>query len=444
MSDSTPKKIANKPRIHVTTLGCSKNLYDSEILMGQFKANEVPLTSDPEEADVIIVNTCGFITPAKQESIQAILEAGEIKKKRPGTKLLVCGCLSKRYYADLKLEIPEVDEYFGTEDFQNILSYLNLPVPAPEFLYENRYLSQQQHFAYLKIAEGCNHKCAFCAIPLMRGSYRSRRLEEIVEEARLLSEQGVKELILIAQDTTFYGLDRYKKQRLIELLEALEPLPGIEWIRLHYAYPTTIQDELIERIADSEKIVKYIDLPLQHVTDRMLKIMKRGGNSRRIRQILERIRHRIPEVAIRTAFIVGHPGETEEDFEALKRFVQEFEFDRLGVFVYSPEENTSAYELPHPEPEIAEERYRELMSLQREISLRKNLAKIGKTYPVLIDEVNSEENSAFGRTYADSPEIDNEVIFENVPANLTPGQFVPAQIVDAGEYELFAQIVEEK
>ncbi len=442
MNQSTKKEAQQKPRIHVTTLGCSKNLYDSEILMGQFKANAVPLTPHPEEADVIIVNTCGFITPAKQESIQAILEASEIKKRRPGTKLLVCGCLSKRYYADLKHEIPEVDEYFGTEDFQNILAYLNLPLPSPKYLYEQRYLSQQRHFAYLKIAEGCNHKCAFCAIPLMRGQYRSRRLEEIVDEARILADQGVKELILIAQDTTFYGLDLYKSQRLVDLLEKLEAIPNIEWIRVHYAYPTTLQNQLIEQIASSEKVVNYVDLPLQHITDRMLKIMKRGGSSRRIRQILERIRVRIPDVAIRTAFIVGHPGETEADFQELKRFVEEFEFDRLGVFVYSPEENTRAYELPHPEPEIAEERYNELMTLQRDISLRKNLAKIGKSYRVLIDEVNQEQHSAYGRTYADSPEIDNEVVLENIPVELSPGQFVQARVVDAGEYELFAQILE--
>lgn len=269
-------------------------------------------------------------------------------------------------------------------------------------------------------------------------------MDEIVNEAKILADQGVKELILIAQDTTFYGLDLYKKQRLIDLLEALEPLPGIEWIRIHYAYPTTIQNELIDLIAESEKIVHYVDLPLQHITDRMLKIMKRGGKSHRIRNILERIRNRIPDAAIRTTFIVGHPGETEEDFQALKQFVEEFEFERLGVFTYSPEENTSAYELPHPDPETAEERYQELMSLQRNISLKKNLAKIGRVYRVLVDEVDVEHQSAFGRTYADSPEIDNEVILENIPRNLSPGQFVQAKITDAGEYELFAQILEEK
>ncbi len=444
MPDRKKTDTNGRKQVHITTLGCSKNLYDSEILMGQFRANDVPLTEDPEQANVIIVNTCGFIAPAKQESIDAILEAAELKKQRPGTKLLVCGCLSQRYQPDLKKDIPEVDRYFGTEDFTRILEYLDMQPKSPEHLYEERILSQKSHYAYLKISEGCNHKCAFCAIPLMRGKHRSRRLEEVVEEARLLANRGVKEIILIAQDTTFYGLDLYKKQRISELVQRLEEVPGIEWIRLHYAYPTTFQDELVEVLANSKKIVPYVDMPVQHITDQMLKVMKRGGKSHRIRQIFASLRERIPEVALRTTLIVGHPGETEEDFAALKDFVQDFRFDRLGVFTYSPEENTAAYPLPYPPAGVAESRYNELMELQQQISMEKNQAKIGKQLRVLVDEVDLQSATAVGRSYADSPEIDNEVIVENIPPTVKPGEFYEVKIVDAAEYELFGQIAEEQ
>ncbi len=439
---SQQKKV---PRmVHVTTLGCSKNVYDSEILMGQLKANGVQFTDDPLQADTIIVNTCGFITPAKQESIEAILEAGEIKKRKQDTRVLVCGCLSQRYMRDLRKEIPEVDAYFGTEDFINILRYLNLSSQAPEHLYEKRLLARPGHFAYLKISEGCNHECAFCAIPLIRGQHRSRPMEDIVREAELLAQQGVKELIVIAQDTTFYGIDLYGEQRILPLLQELEKVDGLHWIRLHYTYPTTFPDDLIELMAESSRIVPYADLPVQHITDHMLQVMKRGGSARRIREILRRFRERIPEVALRTTLIVGHPGEEEEDFQALKEFVQETRFDRLGVFVYSPEEGTAAYALPHPPQEVAEERYREIMEIQQGISLEKNLAKVGKIYQVLIDEVNPEEGYAVGRTYADSPEIDNEVLVEPLPAGIKPGDFCSVQITDAMEYQLMGQVVEEK
>ncbi len=407
------------------------------------RANDVPLTDDPEDADVIIVNTCGFIAPAKQESIDAILEAGKLKKERPGTKLLVCGCLSQRYQKDLSREIPEVDSYFGTEDFISILQYLDLQPKSPEHLYEERALSRKSHYAYLKISEGCNHKCAFCAIPLMRGRHRSRRMDEIVAEAELLAARGVKEIILIAQDTTFYGLDLYKKQRIVELLQRLEEIPGIEWIRLHYAYPTTFQDELIDVMAASSKILHYVDLPVQHITDNMLRIMKRGGTSYRIRHILGTFRKRIPDVALRTTLIVGHPGETTADFAALRDFVEEFRFDRLGVFVYSPEENTAAFSLSHPAKKTAEKRLAELMALQQQISLQKNEGKVGQTLRVLLDEVDEQSQTAVGRTYADSPEIDNEVIIENINKLAKPGEFFNVKVTGAGEYEIFGQIVEE-
>lgn len=427
-------------RVHVTTLGCSKNQYDSEILMGQLQANELLLTNEPLDADVVIVNTCGFITPAKKESIDEILEAGELKKKNPGLKLLVCGCLSQRYQPDLKKMIPEVDQYFGTEDFTNILTYLGLRPKSPGHLYENRYLAGHPHFAYLKISEGCNHKCAFCAIPQMRGTHRSRPLDSIVSEARMLAAKGVVELILIAQDTTFYGLDLYRKQRIVNLLQELEKIDRIQWIRLHYMYPTTFQDELIELFSQSDKIVPYVDMPIQHISDRMLKIMKRGGTSHRIKNILESLRERIPEVALRTSLIVGHPGETEEDFKILKDFVSEIQFDRLGVFKYSQEENTAAYHLPAPPGEVAQHRYDELMEIQQMISLNKNKEKIGKILNVLIDEVSPGTNTAIARTYADSPEIDNEVVLENSSISIKPGEFHSVEIINAGEYELFAKI----
>ncbi|UCF62944.1 MAG: 30S ribosomal protein S12 methylthiotransferase RimO [bacterium] len=433
-----------RKKVHITTLGCSKNVYDSEILMGQLQANQVPLSDSPEDADVIIINTCGFITPAKQESIQAILEATELKEQNKDMQVIVCGCLSARYQKDLSREIPQVDAYFGTEDYQGILKYLNLPLKNNVHLYEDRLVSTKPHYAYLKISEGCNHKCAFCAIPLMRGRHRSRSMEDIVKEARILSLQGVKELILIAQDTTFYGLDLYRSQKIIDLLLQLQKIESIEWIRLHYAYPTTFQDDLITLIAESPKIVHYVDLPLQHITDHMLKIMKRGGTARRIKQILNNLRERIPDIAIRTTFIVGHPGETEKDFEELKNHISEFRFNRLGAFIYSPEENTAASALKPPAKEIAERRYQELLEIQQKISLQNNENLVGKVVKVLVDEYDPENQSAVGRTYADSPEIDNEVIIENISQIINTGKFYDILINAAAEYELFGEIVEDQ
>ncbi len=437
MSGKPPRKI------HVTTLGCSKNVYDSEILMGQLEYFGAELVDEPEAAEAIIINTCGFITPAKQESVDAILEAEALKQGGNNKQIIVCGCLSARYARELQKELPAVDAFFGTEAFTDILRYLNFPVDqAPEFLYHARTLTTPSHYAYLKIGEGCNHTCAFCAIPLMRGRYRSRPISEIVDEASRLAVQGVKELIIISQDTTFYGLDLYKKQRVVDLLRELETVEGIRWIRLHYLYPTTVQDELLDVMAGSTKIVPYLDMPVQHITDRMLKIMKRGGNSRRIREIFRIARERIPNVTLRTTFIVGHPGETEEDFEALKEFVQEMAFDRLGEFTYSHEEKTAAYALPDMPEEIKEARYEELMSIQREIAFRLNEQLVGREVEVIIDEVDSEHGVAYGRTPGDSPEIDNEVILENIPTNVEPGQFYRVQIIDAQEYDVFGKIIE--
>ena len=431
----------NKKRIHLTTLGCSKNVYDSEVLLGQLKSAKAEVVESPEEADVVILNTCGFIDMAKQESIEAILEAEQLKKSDPTKKVVVCGCLSERYQSDLRKEMPLVDGFFETEDYENILNFLDYqPDSSSEFLYEKRLLTTPSHYAYLKISEGCNHTCAFCAIPLMRGRHRSRTIQEIVEEAKLLAAQGVKELIIISQDTTFYGLDLYKSQKIVDLLQQLELIDGIEWIRLHYLYPTTVQNELIDLMAESKKIVPYLDMPIQHVTDSMLRIMKRGGKSARIRDIFERARKKIPNVTLRTTIIVGHPGETETDFEALKKFVKEFRFDRLGVFTYSHEENTSAFELDDLDPDIKQERYNELMEIQQSISLEKNQEKIGQHTTILIDEVDWAAFTAAGRTAGDSPEIDNEVIIESLDRALHVGEFADVEIIDASEYELYAKL----
>jgi ribosomal protein S12 methylthiotransferase len=437
---STTERVTPR-KIHMTTLGCSKNTYDSEILLGQLKAHNAEIVDDVDAADVIIINTCGFIEMAKQESIEAVLEAEQIKKRNPEKKVVVCGCLSQRYGDELRKEIPAIDGIFGAEDFDNILNFLNYPKErAPEYLYEKRLLTTPRHYAYLKISEGCNHTCAFCAIPLMRGKHRSRPIPQLVAEAQMLAQQGVIELIIISQDTTFYGLDLYQKQKLTELLQQLEAIPGIEWIRLHYLYPTTVQDELIDLMASSRKIVPYLDMPVQHITDHMLKVMKRGGKSHRIRQIFEQARAKIPNITLRTTFIVGHPGETEADFAALKQFVEETRFDRAGVFTYSHEENTGAYALEDLPQEVKEARYAELMALQQQISLENNMNKIGTMQRVLIDEVDLTNMTAVGRTAGDSPEIDNEVIITPLNKALKIGQFVSVRIEDASEYELYGRI----
>lgn len=446
MSIQPEKTKMNQPtkKIHVTTLGCSKNVYDSEILMGQLSGSGASLVSTPDDADILIINTCGFIASAKQESIDAILEAEQIKKENPGKRIIVCGCLSKRYREDLKKELPVVDAFFGTEDYGNILNFLHYPGKvSPGFLYENRFQTTPAHYAFLKIGEGCNHTCSFCAIPFIRGKYRSRPVPQIVKEAEMLARRGVRELILISQDSTFYGLDTDGFQKLVYLLKELEKIEGIEWIRLHYLYPTTVQDELIKHIAASRKVVPYLDMPIQHISDRMLRIMKRGGNSERIREIFNSARKTIPGVTLRTTIIVGHPGETATEFEELTRFIREMKFDRLGVFKYSHEENTPAYKMNEFVPqEVIDERYNVLMEIQKEISTEKNNAKTGKTVQVIIDEVNRDRSYAIGRTPGDSPEIDNEVIVESIPPDLKTGSILNVLITDAAEYDLYGKIKE--
>ncbi|RMG66692.1 MAG: 30S ribosomal protein S12 methylthiotransferase RimO [Calditrichaeota bacterium] len=429
-------------RVHITTLGCSKNTYDSEILAGQLQYSGALLVEQPQEADAIIINTCGFITPAKQESIDAILEAEQLKQRAQNKKVIVCGCLAQRYKEALETEIPGVDATFGTEAFEDVLHFLGLGQGYnPEFLYQHRTLSTPSHYAYLKISEGCNHTCAFCAIPIIRGRHRSRPLSRLVDEARRLADQGVRELILIAQDTTFYGVDLYGSQKLVELLQQLESIAGLRWIRLHYLYPTTVEDRLIYYIAESEKVVPYLDMPVQHASDRMLQIMKRGGSAKRLRQILELARKVIPDVALRTSVIVGHPGEREEDFQLLVQFVKEMAFDRLGVFIYSHEEGTAAYQLQDLPQELKQERFQQIMALQQKISLHKNEEKIGRSLEVLIDEVDAENALAVGRTASDSPEIDNEVIIHLAGHTTIPGQFCKVNIFDASEYELYGKLI---
>lgn len=433
--------MTKKGKVHITTLGCAKNVYDSDILGGLLERQGLQLTEYPENSDVVIVNTCGFITAAKEESVEAILEAGELRRKGVIKKLLVVGCLSARYRDELQKEIPEVDAFFGTEDYLNVMKNLHLHVDSAQDYYESRHIEPGQHVAYLKIAEGCNHTCAYCAIPLMRGKYRSRFMDTIVEEAKMLAKKGVKELIIISQDTTFYGLDIYKKQMLVPLLEQLELIDGIKWIRLHYFYPTTIPEGLIDYMASSKKVLPYVDIPLQHISDNMLKIMKRGGSSQRIKKLLNEFRAKIPDIAIRTTFIVGHPGETEEDFQELTSFVKDFQFERLGAFTYSPEEGTAAFELGDPIPEeIKEERYNKLMEIQSKISYQKNEQMVGRVLDVIIDEQLESPGVYVGRSYMDSPEIDNEILVSvDDNTTLSIGEILPVEIYDFDTYELYGR-----
>lgn len=430
-------------KVHIATLGCSKNEYDSSILAGLLEKQGLKLTADPTESDVVIINTCGFITPAKEESVEAILEAGKLKKEGKIKKVLVVGCLSARYREELMQEIPEVDAFFGTEDYLNVLKNLQLQLNEQKDFYESRHLSPGSHTAFVKIAEGCNHTCAFCAIPLIRGKHKSRPMEAILDEARILADKGVKELIIISQDTTFYGMDLYGKQMLVPLLRKLEEIEGLHWIRLHYLYPTTVPDGLMEMMGEGGKLLPYLDIPIQHITDRMLAIMKRGGTRKQIEKLLEDFRTGVPDLTIRTTVITGHPGETEEDFQELLQFIADFGFDRLGVFPYSHEEGTAAWELGDPIPEaVKEERARAIMEIQRDISFRKNQDRIGSVMEILVDEILEEDSLIIGRSRMDSPEIDNQVIIqEGSVNNIRPGQFIQAEIVDAEDYDLFGRMI---
>lgn len=429
-------KTLRKDKINVVTLGCSKNLVDSENLITQLRGNDFEVTHerDDAKANIVVINTCGFIDLAKQESIDTILEHADLKKSGAIEKLYVTGCLSQRYKDDLEQEIPEVDAYFGTLELPGLLARLNADYKA-ELLGE-RQITTLSHYAYLKISEGCNRTCSFCAIPLMRGQHVSRPIEELVLEARNLARRGVKELMLIAQELTYYGLDIYKQRELPRLLHALADVEGIEWIRLHYAYPSKFPLEIIDVMAERPEICNYLDMPLQHASDPVLTAMRRQITRDETRRLLDQIRNKIPGIAIRTTFLVGHPGETNADFQTLLDFVEEQQFERLGVFQYSHEESTRAYEVADDVPEeIKAERAQQLMEVQQDISLQKNEAKVGKLFKTLFDR---KEGAYFiGRTEADSPEVDNEVLVDAKANYVRIGDFANIRITEAEEFDLF-------
>ncbi len=426
-------KTLKKNKINVVTLGCSKNLYDSEVLMGQLKANEKDVVHEGD-GNIVVINTCGFIANAKEESVNTILEY--VKKKEEGEvdKVFVTGCLSERYKPDLQKEIPNVDEYFGTSELPNLLKALEADYRHE--LIGERLTTTPKNYAYLKIAEGCDRPCSFCAIPLMRGKHRSKPIEELVAESKKLAAKGVKELILIAQDLTYYGLDLYKKRNLAELLENLTKVEGIEWIRLHYAFPTGFPMDVLEVMKREPKICNYIDIPLQHISDPILKSMRRGTTQEKTTKLLQEFRKKVPEMTIRTTLIVGYPGETEADFQTLKNWVADMRFERLGCFTYSHEENTHAYNLVDDVPEeIKQERANEIMELQSQISWELNQEKIGRTFRCIIDR--KEGNYFVGRTEFDSPDVDNEVLIDATQFYLKQGEFTSIQITDAADFDLY-------
>ena len=425
-------------KINVVTLGCSKNIYDSEVLSGQLKANGKEVVHE-RQGEVVVINTCGFIANAKQESIDTILHFVDQKKQGAVEKVYVTGCLSERYKEDLEKEIPDVDRYFGTRNLPELLKTLGADYKHE--LVGERLNSTPKHFAYLKISEGCDRPCSFCAIPLMRGSHRSTPIEDLVTEAEALAAKGVKELILIAQDLTFYGLDLYKERALARLLKALVKVDGIEWIRLHYAFPTGFPEDVFEVIANEPKVCNYIDIPLQHIADPVLKSMRRGTTKAKTDELLRKFRASVPGMAIRTTLIVGYPGETEEDFEVLKNWVKETRFERLGCFTYSHEENTHAYQLEDDVPEgIKEQRAAEIMEIQGQISWELNQRYVGGVYRCLVDRV--EDGFFVARTEFDSPEVDNEVLVDAKKHYLRVGDFVALKIVEAADFDLYAEPVD--
>lgn len=433
-------KLKRPDKVNVVTLGCSKNLVDSENIITQLRGNdyEVAHDSNEDDANIVIVNTCGFIDLAKQESIDTILSFAEIKKRGGIEKLYVTGCLSQRYKSDLESEIPEVDAFFGTVELPALLEKLNADYRHE--LIGERDITTPSHYAYLKISEGCNRTCSFCAIPLMRGKHQSKSIEALVKEATYLANRGTKELILIAQELTYYGLDLYKKRGLSELLHALSQVEGVDWIRLHYAYPSKFPEEVFDTINQLPKVCNYLDIPLQHASNEVLKRMHRQITREETEQLIQLARKKVPQIAIRTTFLVGFPGETDEEFAELCAFIEKMEFDRVGVFCYSHEENTGAYRFDDDVPQaVKEERRNTIMEIQQGISLRKNQEKIGWQITVLVDR---KEGAYFvGRTEWDSPEVDNEVLIDAANIYLRKGEFVKVIINDANEYDLFAELI---
>ena len=425
-------KSKQKNKINVITLGCSKNIYDSEVIIKQLEASKKKVVHE-EKGNIVVINTCGFINNAKQESINTILEQIEYKQTGIVDKVYVTGCLSERYKNDLEKEIPDVDQYFGTTDLPQLLKVLDADYKHE--LVGERILTTPKHYAYLKIAEGCDRPCSFCAIPLMRGKHRSTPIEKLVGQAKKLAKNGVKELILIAQDLTYYGLDLYKERRLAQLLSALSKLDGIEWIRLHYAFPTGFPEDVLEVMRNESKICNYLDIPLQHISDKVLKSMRRGTNKEKTTSLIKRFRELIPDIVLRTTLIVGYPGETEKDFEILKKWVKEMRFDRLGCFKYSHEEDTQAYLLKDDVPEeLKQKRLNEIMEIQSKISLSKNEELIGKVFKCLIDR--KEGTNFIGRTFMDSPDVDNEVLVDAKKFYVKLGEFVSIKIIGANNYDL--------
>jgi len=446
-------------KVGFVSLGCPKNLVDSEVMMGQLKQNGYEITANAEEADTVVVNTCGFIESAKQESIEAILEAARLKTEGHAQRLIVAGCLVERYRDDLKAELPEVDAFIGTSQINDILKVCDaqtnprsLPViplgnQSATYLYDEstpRVLATPSHYAFIKIAEGCDRPCAFCFIPQMRGHFRSRRFGSIVAEAHQLAEEGVRELILVAQDSSRYGEDLGKQDALAHLMRELARTDGIEWVRLMYTYPTHINDAFLDVLAEEPKAVKYLDLPLQHASQKVLKLMKRGGNRQSLERLIERVRRRVPGIAVRTTFITGFPGETDEDFEELLTFVKNVEFDRVGVFTYSDEEGTAAFNLPDKvDAKVAKQRRARLMKEQAKISRRKHKRRIGEVVRVLFEGESNESDLLWqGRLETQAPDIDGCVLINDVPEGLVPapGDFVMVEITAAYEHDLVGRI----
>ncbi|GGW70988.1 SSU ribosomal protein S12P methylthiotransferase [Winogradskyella epiphytica] len=430
-------KTLKKNKINVITLGCSKNVYDSEVLMGQLKASGKDVVHE-QEGNVVVINTCGFINNAKEESVNTILEYMQKKEDGEVDKVFVTGCLSERYKPDLEREIPNVDQYFGTTELPSLLKALGADYKHE--LIGERLTTTPKNYAYLKIAEGCDRPCSFCAIPLMRGKHKSTPIEDLVTEAEKLAANGVKELILIAQDLTYYGLDLYKKRNLAELLENLVKVEGIEWIRLHYAFPTGFPMDVLDVMKREPKVCNYLDIPLQHISDSILKSMRRGTTKEKTTKLLQDFRAKVPEMTIRTTLIVGYPDETQEDFELLRDWVKEMRFERLGCFTYSHEENTHAYNLEDDVPEeVKIQRANEIMEIQSQISWELNQAKIGQEFKVVIDR--KEGNYFVGRTEYDSPDVDNEVLIDATTTYLKTGEFATIKVIEAEDFDLYGEVV---
>jgi len=431
-------KHMQKQKVNIITLGCSKNLVDSEVLMGQLEDHYQVVHDSDEKSDVVVINTCGFINDAKEESVDTILRAVESKKVGDVNKVIVCGCLSQRYKSDLKEEITEVDGFYGVDELPNVLEALK--VDYKKDLVGERTLTTPKHYAYLKISEGCDRTCSFCAIPLIRGKHKSKSKENIITEVKKLAAKGVKELILIAQDLTYYGVDIYHSRELADLVQKISEVEGIEWIRMHYAYPQGFPEDLLKVMAENPKICRYLDIPLQHISNRLLMSMNRRINSEGTINLIEKLKKQVPGVGLRTTLIVGYPGETEEEFVELLDFVKTYRFDRLGVFRYSPEEFTSAHNLPDDVPDkIKQERADRLMMLQQQISLELNKQKEGKIFKTIIDRKEGEH--FIGRTEFDSPEVDNEVLIPVSGGQLNIGSFYNVEIVKADFFDLMGRIV---